>query len=392
MRKVLILSNKVPYPAKDGSSIAMARLLENLIEMGDCSITYGAINTVKHRKKIGDFPPGILASIRLKSFEENTSPTIFNGLFNLLFTKKPFNTVRFHRKSVVDWLNRFESQFFDTVILEGAFMGDYLHQVKSIGKTVVLRAHNLEHVIWERSTNNTRLLPKRWYFRLQARRLKSFELSLAKNVDSIWSLSPVDALWFKQFNSATFFIPVSVISSIKPFPIEPKKCFFLGALDWLPNLESVEWFIEYVWPIISRIDPTIEFHLAGNNPPQHLKNLNLTNVFVHGRVPDAKEFSMRHGISVIPLLSGSGVRIKLLENGSYGVPTVSTSVGAEGIYGSNTTKIPIADDAESFAKYLVELCSDTEKATEVAKALHEDISRRFSSANSIEAILSAWPN
>ena len=51
MRKVLILSNKVPYPAKDGSSIAMARLLENLIEMGDCSITYGAINTVKHRKE-----------------------------------------------------------------------------------------------------------------------------------------------------------------------------------------------------------------------------------------------------------------------------------------------------------------------------------------------------
>ena len=392
MRKVLILANKVPYPAKDGSSIAMARLLENLIEMGDCTITYGAINTVKHRKKIGDFPPGILASISLKSFEENTSPNIFNGLFNLLFTKKPFHTVRFHRKSVVDWLNRFESQFFDTVILEGAFMGDYLHQVKSIGKTVVLRAHNLEHVIWERSTNNTRLLPKRWYFRLQARRLKSFELSLAKNVDSIWSLSPVDALWFKQFNSATFFVPVSVISSIKPFPIEPKKCFFLGALDWLPNLESVEWFIEYVWPIISRIDPTIEFHLAGNNPPQHLKNLNLTNVFVHGRVPDAKEFSMRHGISVIPLLSGSGVRIKLLENGSYGVPTVSTSVGAEGIYSSNTTKIPIADDAESFAKYLVKLCSDTEKATEVAKALHEDISRRFSSAKSIEAILSAWPN
>ena len=55
MRKVLILSNKVPYPAKDGSSIAMARLLENLIEMGNCSITYGAINTVKHRKKLKIF-------------------------------------------------------------------------------------------------------------------------------------------------------------------------------------------------------------------------------------------------------------------------------------------------------------------------------------------------
>ena len=392
MRKVLILSNKVPYPAKDGSSIAMARLLENLIEMGDCSITYGAINTVKHRKKIGDFPPRILELIALKSFEENTSPNMYNGLFNLLFSKKPFNTVRFHRKSVIHWLNRFEFQFFDTVILEGAFMGDYLDQVKSIGKTVVLRAHNLEHVIWERSTNHTRFLLKRWYFRLQARRLKSFELNLAQSVDSIWSLSPVDSLWFKQFNSATFFIPVSVISNIKPSPIEPKKCFFLGALDWLPNLESVEWFLEYIWPIIASVDPTIEFHLAGNNPPTHLRNLKLNNVYVHGRIPDAIEFSKQHGISVIPLLSGSGVRIKLLENGSYGVPTVSTSVGAEGIYSLNKTTIPIADDAESFAKHLVELCTNAQKSAEVAKAFHEDISRRFSSANSIEAILSAWPN
>ncbi|MEL0295861.1 MAG: hypothetical protein VW971_06795, partial [Cryomorphaceae bacterium] len=80
MRKVLILSNKVPYPAKDGSSIAMARLLENLIEMGDCSITYGAINTVKHRKKIEDFPKNVLEKIALKTFEANTSPTVFNGM------------------------------------------------------------------------------------------------------------------------------------------------------------------------------------------------------------------------------------------------------------------------------------------------------------------------
>ena len=85
MRKVLILSNKVPYPAKDGSSIAMARLLENLIEMGDCHITYGAINTIKHRKNIEDFPKNVLEKIALKTFEANTSPTVFNGFSNLLF-------------------------------------------------------------------------------------------------------------------------------------------------------------------------------------------------------------------------------------------------------------------------------------------------------------------
>ena len=174
--------------------------------------------------------------------------------------------------------------------------------------------------------------------------------------------------------------------------IQAKKCFFLGALDWLPNLESVEWFLTHVWPLVYASDSSIEFHLAGNKTPSHLLNVNLPGVTVHGRVASAEEFTKNHGVSVIPLLSGSGVRIKLLENGYHGIPTVSTSIGAEGVYSTSDNIIPLADNAESFAKHVVKLCTDSAKATAVAEALHEDISRRFSSANSIQAILSAWPN
>ena len=392
MRKVLILSNKVPYPAKDGSSIAMARLLENLIEMGNCSITYGAINTVKHRKKIEDFPKNVLEKIALKTFEANTSPTVFNGMSNLLFSKRPFHTVRFHLPEVEQWLNSFEGDSFDTVILEGAFMGDYLSDAQRVGKRVVLRAHNLEHLIWERTTKNESFALKKWYLNLQAQRLKKFEEVLTKEVDAVWSISPVDSNWFLTLNEKTFFVPVSVHSKPMSGDIKAKKCFFLGALDWLPNLESVEWFLTRVWPLIHASDPSIEFHLAGNKTPSHLMNAHLPGVTVHGRVASAEEFTKNYGVSVIPLLSGSGVRIKLLENGCHGIPTVSTSIGAEGVYSGSDTILPLADDAESFAKQVVKLCTDTQKANDVAKALHEDISRRFSSANSIEAILSAWPN
>ncbi len=120
-------------------------------------------------------------------------------------------------------------------------------------------------------------------------------------------------------------------------------------------------------------------------------NAHLPGVTVHGRVASAEEFTKNYGISVIPLLSGSGVRIKLLQNGCHGIPTVSTSIGAEGVYSGSDTILPLADDAESFAKQVVKLCTDTQKAYDVAKALHEDISRRFSSVNSIEAILLHGP-
>ena len=211
-------------------------------------------------------------------------------------------------------------------------------------------------------------------------------------MDAVWSISPVDSNWFEALNAKTFFVPVSVHSKSMSVDIQAKKCFFLGALDWLPNLESVEWFLSHVWPLVYAADPSIEFHLAGNKTPSHLLNVNLPGVTVHGRVASAEEFTKNHGVSVIPLLSGSGVRIKLLENGCHGIPTVSTSIGAEGLYSGSDNILPLADDAKAFAKQVVKLCTDNQHASEVAKALHEDISRRFSSANSIEAILSAWPN
>jgi glycosyltransferase involved in cell wall biosynthesis len=391
MPKVLILSNKVPYPSKDGSSIAMARLLENLLAMGGNQITYGALNTVKHRKHLDDFPKGILQQIELKTFKEDTSPTPMNGLYNLLLTNKPFNTVRFYVHSMVNWLQSMEAGQFDVVVLEGAFMGDYIPLAKIVGKKVVLRSHNLEHVIWERSIENSSMALKKLYFSIQARRLRRFEQRLTRLVDSVWSISPVDAFWFKALNSQTHFVPVSIQPKSIDFEIAPKKCFFLGALDWLPNLEAIEWFLKDVWPRVIDLDPSIEFHLAGNNTPKHILNLKSHNLFVHGRVPSAEAFSKNHGISIIPLLSGSGVRIKLLENGAYGIPTISTRIGAEGVYDTINSKIPITDFPSELARRIVEYTTDSNKAKMISEQLHEDISRRFSAAKSIEAIRQAWP-
>jgi len=391
MPKVLILSNKVPYPSKDGSSIAMARLLENLLEMGDFDITYGALNTVKHRKHLSDFPKKILDRIELKTFDEDTSPTVMNGLYNLLLTNKPFNTIRFYVHSMMNWLQGMETNQFDTVILEGAFMGDYLPLAKIIGKKVVLRSHNLEHVIWERSIENSSMAFKKVYFSIQANRLRRFEQRLTQLVDSVWSISPVDSFWFKALNSETHLVPVSIQTKPIDFEIAPKKCFFLGALDWLPNLESIEWFLSDVWPRVNELDPSIEFHLAGNNTPKHILKLKAHNLFVHGRVPSAEAFSKNHGISIIPLLSGSGVRIKLLENGAYGIPTISTRIGAEGVYDNVNSKIPISDFPAELARRIVEYTTDLEKAKHISEQLHEDISRRFSASESIEAIRKAWP-
>ena len=391
MPKVLILANKVPYPSKDGSSIAMARLLENFIELENHDITYGALNPIKHRKEITDFPDSIIKQITLKSFKVDTTPTLPKVITNLLFTRQPFHTIRFLVFSMQKWLEKFEDSHFDLVVLEGAFMGHYFPLAMLKGQKVVLRSHNLEHVIWERSSNNITSPLKKFYLYIQARRLKQFEQNLAMLVHSVWSISSKEMYWFKSFNANTFFVPVSIKKHKMNMKIVPKRCFFLGALDWMPNLESVHWFLKEVWPLVNKLDPSIEFHIAGNNTPNKIKALKGHNLHVHGKVPNAENFSKNHGVSVIPLLSGSGVRIKLLENGSFGIPTVSTTIGAEGIYDINNSKIPISDIPEELAQEIVALTTDSNKAAHIAQELYTDINNRFSAQNAIASIQQGWP-
>ena len=113
MKKVLILANKIPYPSKDGSSIAMARMLESLLKIDGINITYGALNTVKHRKDITDFPKAILDKIIFASFEVDTSPNIISGVRNLLLSSRPYNAIRFFVKSMREWLLDFDDDSFD---------------------------------------------------------------------------------------------------------------------------------------------------------------------------------------------------------------------------------------------------------------------------------------
>ena len=189
----------------------------------------------------------------------------------------------------------------------------------------------------------------------------------------------------------TFFVPVSIKKQEMNVDIVPRRCFFLGALDWMPNLESLQWFLAEVWPLVNKLDSNIEFHVAGNNTPDNIMTIKAHNVHIHGKVPSAEVFSKNHGVSIIPLLSGSGVRIKLLENGSFGIPTISTTIGAEGVYEIQNSKIPLSDIPEELAKEIVALTTDSSKAAQIAQDLYTDINKRFSAQNAMASIQQAWP-
>jgi glycosyltransferase involved in cell wall biosynthesis len=138
-------------------------------------------------------------------------------------------------------------------------------------------------------------------------------------------------------------------------------------MDWMPNQEAVEWFLTNCWKKVHQAVPDCKFVIAGRNMPQRLLKLNEPNVLAIENVANSKEFYTQHDIMLVPLLSGSGLRIKIIEGMSYGKAIVSTSIGAEGIPVTDGKNILIADTPQSFCNAVIELLKDDTKRHELER-------------------------
>ncbi len=124
---------------------------------------------------------------------------------------------------------------------------------------------------------------------------------------------------------------MNAVSPVKRSSTDPLRLFHIGAMDWLPNLEGVENFLNNIFPIIIQKYPSIHLHLAGKSMPRDFTKYKSDHVTIHGQVEDAVEFISQYDVLIVPILSGSGIRIKILEAMAEGKPVISTSAGIEGI-------------------------------------------------------------
>jgi glycosyltransferase involved in cell wall biosynthesis len=142
----------------------------------------------------------------------------------------------------------------------------------------------------------------------------------------------------------------------------------LGALDWLPNQEGLLWFINKVWPRLREVYPDIEFHIAGRNAPNWFeKKLNIDGVKFHGEIDDAEDFLKSYPVHIVPLFSGSGMRIKIVEAMAYGRAVVTTTLGTEGIDTENDVNILISDSDYSFADCIIKLIENNAYCREIGE-------------------------
>jgi len=360
--RILTLYNRVPYPLRDGGAMAVYGMLEQLRSNGH-QVDLLCLNPSRNFINSSDIPDPLFQHYHLQTLIINTDISE-SGAFLNLFSGKPYHTSRFYHPDFKKLLERrLRENNYDLIVLEAPFMGVYLADIRALTHCqVVLRAHNVDHLIWQRIAAGTRPLLRKWYLQLQAKRLKKFELKLAAEVDALVPISPVDAAYFKEQGIQTrIFCSPMGIQLPKNTITEQNKCRqigFIGTLDWLPNLEGIRWFLDHCWPLVHAKSPKLQFHLAGRKIPVDLQAIHSDGIVVFGEVPDASAFMSSLQLFVVPLHSGSGLRIKLLEAMAMGLPIVSTTVGAEGIPVVNGTHMLLADTAEEFAAAIQLIAGD----------------------------------
>ncbi|MES2131224.1 MAG: glycosyl transferase family 1, partial [Bacteroidota bacterium] len=190
--RILQLSNKAPYPANDGSSIAIHSLAEGLADNG-AELHLLTINTKKHFKPDDKVPQAFKDKTHYTSVYQNTD-TSFSGALMNLFSKQSYFVSRFFFKEFEEQIiQKLKAVTFDIVQLEGVFLASYIPVIKQYSKArIVIRAHNVEHQIWERHLTNENNGIKKMYLSLQNKRLKRFELEAFFTADAIVTITDED--------------------------------------------------------------------------------------------------------------------------------------------------------------------------------------------------------
>lgn len=379
--KILQICNKPPYPSNDGGMLAMHMLSEGLIKLGH-QVKILSISTPKHPFREKDLPKDYINSFQPETKFINTLATPRGALFSL-FSKESYHINRFYSEEFNQLIvQTLEKERYDCVLLESLFVFPYIKTIKKFhNNTIVYRAHNIEYQLWNKRLKKINNPLKKWLLASMIKKLTHFEREQFNQVDGIATITQSDTEEVMKYStSPTVHIPYG-ISPVSPPTASNStipSLFYIGALDWEPNIEGLKWFLDIVWPKIIEKEPCTQFVIAGRNPVKWFDSINKKGVKYIGEVDDALQFMKQHSIMINPLFSGGGMRVKVIEGMALSKAIASTSIGVDGIPVSHRKEVMIADDADSFAKNVLQLIADKNLLNNIAKAGYSFIERNYS--------------
>ncbi|MBO4600044.1 MAG: glycosyltransferase [Bacteroidales bacterium] len=388
--KILQLCNKPPYPPVDGGTMAMNSITQGLLAAG-CEVRVLSLCSDKHPVLESRMTEDYLRATRFEAVHIDLGIHPLDAGVALLCGES-YHVNRFVSREFSRRLAQvLDEEQFDVVHLESIFMTPYVPVIRAHSQAkVVLRAHNVEHTIWGLVAQSERNPLKRWYLKHLSLTLGSYEREHLNDYDGVVSITENDARQLREMGcrkpmvSIPFGITPEVVEQVEE---EPNTLFHIGSMDWMPNQEGVRWFLKEVWPQVYERLPQLTLYLAGRKMPAELMKLDMEGVRVVGEVPDANYFIASKQINVVPLLSGSGLRVKIIEAMSAGKVVVTTTIGAEGIGCTDGKDVLIADTPQQFVDQLERCVKDTDFCRQIGCNAVQLIAERYGSEEQTRQML-----
>jgi glycosyltransferase involved in cell wall biosynthesis len=356
MLKALHRRHEIHYVAfDDGNSEGVRRSGEY------CSRAYPVSHSVPPRRSMrfaGQLVRGLISRVPV-SVARYVSPRMMRQIEELLTQQK-----------------------YDSLVCDFLFPAPNIPDISR----AVLFQHNVESTIWRRHVEEAGNEAKKIYFGLQARRMLAFEREVCRRAGHIVAVSDIDREAMRKLFGAERISAVATGVDIHyfapPLTSAERKAdlIFVGSMDWLPNIDAVQYFAAEVLPLIHKERPDCRVIVAGRKPTSALEELarREPSIILTGTVPDVRPYLWGSTVSIVPLRIGGGTRLKIFEAIAAKLPVVSTSVGAEGLPLEEGAHIRIADTPELFAQRCLELLADRAQRREMVDRAWELVSSRFS--------------
>jgi polysaccharide biosynthesis protein PslH len=390
MRILWVKADKL-LPVQNGGNIRTYHVLRYLSERHQLTFYsyYGGVPDPGYERELQRQLPGAVAVCTGK----RELSGVARGLDYLshLGAHAPYAVSRFAgarvQKQLQTW---FREQRYDVAVCD--FLDAAINFPGRLNIPSVLFQHNVESEIWRRHADTAGNPVKKMLYRMEFRKMLRYERAAVRKFQHVIAVSENDrALMTKWVDGdRVTVVPTGVdLAQYRPAPnpldISAPLVTFVGAMDWEPNVDGVEYFCAEVWPAIKAEVPQARLRIVGRNPDRRVQKWasnsinNDNSIEVTGRVPSVVEHLRQSAVIIVPLRIGGGTRLKIYEAMATGKAVVSTTIGAEGLDVHHGHDIMLADDPRSFAQAVIMLLRDPE------------LRRRYENAAAETAARYDWP-
>lgn len=379
--RILVLTQVVPYPLDSGPKIKTYHVLRYLAQRHELvllSFVRSAADEASARALSGLCAGIATVPMRRQALRDAAYLT------RSLVTGRPFLVERDDRRA----MHEAAQSLVDQHAVEAVHADQLTMAQFAVNLPLPLRVLDEHNAVWtivRRAARQQRWHPRRVLAELEWRKLRSYEGEMCRRFDRVTVVSDADRIALEQAAQTRLriaSIPIAIDTHALPFrerTSAAQHILSVATMFYPPNIEGVHWFATKVFPHVRDAFPKALLHVVGSRPPQGITRLaRPTNgIVVKGYVADLEPLLTRSAVLIVPVHSGSGMRVKILEAFARGVPVVSTRVGVEGIDAQPGQHLLVADEPREFAQRVIELLRDPAAAARLARSARELVVTRY---------------